>query len=164
MLHWWTRNPSRGLNKCLVYNMAALRATLWPRKINLASTPTQVKYLLTIPRRCFCCGLLIPSLYALHVCPGDFVFILDIRWAIFWERNCPLGFLLVVVWLSCRCFYCVLISLWYLGRKLLSNCIDSWPLPSFLLWCRCSHMLRISWFRSFDQIKRQKLFGIHTKE
>ena len=35
-------------------------------------------------------------------------------------------------WLWCRCFKCVLLSLWCLGRKVLGNCIDSWTLLSFL--------------------------------
>ena len=35
-----------------------------------------VKFLLTVPRQRFCCGLLFLSLYVLHVCPGE-IFILD---------------------------------------------------------------------------------------
>ena len=38
----------------------------------------------------------------------------------------------VDTWLWCRCFKCVLLSLWCLGRKVFGNCIDSSPLPSFL--------------------------------
>ena len=55
------------------------------------------------------------------------------RFANFGERNRPFDFLLVVFWLWCRCFKCVLLSLWCLGRKVLDNCIGSWSLPSFLL-------------------------------
>ena len=66
------------------------------------------------------------------VCPGEF-FILNSRLANFWERNCPFGFLFVVFWLWCRCFKYVLLSLWWLGRRVLGHCIDSWSLPSFLL-------------------------------
>ena len=38
-------------------------------------------------------------------------------WPISWERNCPFGFLLVVCWLWCRCFKCVLLSLWRFPSK-----------------------------------------------
>ena len=54
-------------------------------------------------------------------------------WPIVWERNRPFGFLLVVFWLWCRCFKCVLLSLWCLGRKVFGNYIDSWSFPSFLI-------------------------------
>ena len=37
-------------------------------------------------------------------------------WPIF-GKNCSLGFLLVVFWLWCRCFKCVLLSLWCLGTE-----------------------------------------------
>ena len=46
----------------------------------------------------------------LHVCSGDFFFILDSRFANFWERNCSFGFLLIVFLLWCRCFKCALLS------------------------------------------------------
>ena len=52
--------------------------------------------------------------------------ILNSRLANFWERNLPFVFLLVVFWLWCRCFKCVLLSLWYLGRKMFGNYIDYW--------------------------------------
>ena len=65
----------------------------------------------------------------LHVYPGKIV-ILDSLLAVL---DCPFGFLLVVFKLWCRCFKCVLLFLWCLGQTVLSNCIDSWLLPSFLL-------------------------------
>ena len=68
---------------------------------------------------------------SLHEFP-DKIFILDSSLANFWERNCPFGCLLVVFWLWCRCFKCVLLFVWWLGRKVLSNCIESWSLPFFL--------------------------------
>ena len=54
-----------------------------------------------------------------------FFFILDSCLANFWERNCPFGFLLVMFLLWCRCFKCVLLSLCFLGRTVLGNCIES---------------------------------------
>ena len=84
---------------------------------------------LTVHRRCFYCCLL--SLYVL-ACTSWWVFILDSRLANCWERDYPFGFLLVVFWLWCHCFKCVLLSLWCLGRKVSDNYIDSWSLPSFL--------------------------------
>ena len=36
MLHWWVRNPSRGLYKCLVYTKAKLWARAVPYKIDLS--------------------------------------------------------------------------------------------------------------------------------
>ena len=60
-------------------------------------------------------------------------------------KKLSFGFLLGVFWLWCRCFECVLLSLWCLGRKLLGNCIDSWSLPYFYSYCerlvRLTHSL-----------------------
>ena len=67
---------------------------------------------------------------SLHICPGEFL-ILHNRLANFWEGNCSFGFLLIVLWLWCRCFKCVLLSLWCLGQKVVGNCIDSWSQSSF---------------------------------
>ena len=70
------------------------------------------------------------------VCLGDFFFILDSHLAIFGERNCPFGFLLVVF-----LFLCGAVALsasffpfgvLYLSCLVLGNCIDSGSLPSFL--------------------------------
>ena len=102
---------------------------LWPRKFDLSShpLPRPQKYLFCWPFQggasavvfyfCHCVSL--------HVCPGG-IFILDSRLANLWERNCPFDFLLVVSWLLCRCFKCVLLSFWCLGRNVLGYCIDSW--------------------------------------
>ena len=96
-----------------------------------------VIFLLTVPRQCFSCGLLFMSLYAFACMSWWFFFFFFFFfwisvWPIFWERNCPFGFALVVFWSWCRCFKCILLSLWYLGWKVLGNCIDSWSLPFFL--------------------------------
>ena len=102
---------------------------LRPRKIDL-SPP--IIFLLTIQRRCFCCGLLFLSLYVLACMSWYFCFILDCLLGNFWERNYHFGFFLVVFWLWCRFFKCALLSPWCLGQKVLGNGIDSWLLPSFL--------------------------------
>ena len=60
---------------------------------------------------------------SLHVCLGIF-FVLDSRLATF-GKNRPFGFLLVVFWLWCRYFKCVLFPFGVLERKMLGNCIDS---------------------------------------
>ena len=132
------------MNKSLVYTTGELRARVWPRKIDLrppSSPLTKVIFLLTVPRLCFCCGLLyftllFLSLYIFALCMYGLVkFLIWIAiWPIFGKRNCPFDFLLVMFSLWCRCFKCVLLSLWCLGRNALGiNCIDSRSLPYFLL-------------------------------
>ena len=70
-------------------------------------------------------------------------FVLDSRLVIFGDRNCPFGFLLVVFWLWCRCFKCVLLSLWCLGRRELGNCIDScWERYGII----CKYSISVSQF------------------
>ena len=109
-----------------------------PRKIDLSSTPPlpqppiPVIFLLTIPRRCFCCGLLFLSLYV-FACMPWWTFILDNRFANLGKK---LSFWLSAFefWLWCRCFKCVIPFLCCFWRKVLGNCIGSWSSPSFLLW------------------------------
>ena len=67
--------------------------------------PPPQNFFLTAPRRSFCCGLLFLSLYTFACMSWWFVFILDSPLAIFWGRNCPFGYLLVVFWLWRRFFY-----------------------------------------------------------
>ena len=64
-------------------------------------------------------------------------------WPIFRERNCPFGILLVVFWLWCRCYKCVLLSLWFLGRNVLGYCIDSWSYLVAFLFMRMLRFYRI---------------------
>ena len=126
VLHWWVRKPFTRTEHILCIPRQNYGRGLWPCKIDLStpSHPTshQINILVYYFWHCM----------SLHVCPGNFFFILDSRLAIFWERNCPFGFLLVVFWLWCSCYKCVLLSLWCLGQKMLGNCIEYWSLPSFL--------------------------------
>ena len=69
-----------------------------------------------------CAGIMISSI------PSYFYWL-------FFDHNCPFNFLLVVFWLWCRSFKCVILSHHCLVRKVLGNCIDSWSLPSLLLAC-----------------------------
>ena len=69
--------------------------------------------------------VLVKFLFLIAVWPFFFFFFF---FFFFLERDCPFGFLLVVFWLWSRCFGCVLLSLWCLGRKVLGNCIDSWSI------------------------------------
>ena len=71
--------------------------------------------------------LLFLSLYV-FACMSWWIFILDSHLANYLEKKLSFAFLL---WLWCRSFTCVLLSLWCLGRKVLGNCIDSWSMPSF---------------------------------
>ena len=52
----------------------------------------------------------------LHVCRGE-IFISDTRLAIFWGENCSIGFLHVGFLVWCRCFKCILLSLWMEGVR-----------------------------------------------
>ena len=65
------------------------------RTQDLAPPTLAVIFLLTVPKRCFCSGLLFLSL-DVFVCMSLRIFILDSRLAIVWKKNCPFGFLLVV--------------------------------------------------------------------
>ena len=76
---------------------------------------------------CICMYVLVKCLFWIAV------------WPIFWERNCPFGFLLVVFWLWCQCLMCIFFSLCSLGRKVLGNCIDSLSFPSFLFNLFATH-------------------------
>ena len=135
-------NTSRGLNKCLVYATAELRMRFVATQNRFKApsphpTPPPVfaGFFFFFTDRSKAVFLLWCTI-SVNVCvlymSWCFLF-LDGRWANFGGRNCPFCFLLVVFLLWCRCFKCVLLSPWCLGRKVLGNCIDSWSLPSFLL-------------------------------
>ena len=75
-----------------------------------------VIFWLIVPKRCFCYGLLYLSLYV-FACMSWWNIFLDSRLAIFGGRNCSFGYLLVVFWLWCRYFKCVLLSFRFLGTE-----------------------------------------------
>ena len=83
----------------------------------------QVRFSLTVPRRCFCCGLLFLSLYVFACMSCWFFLSLIAIWPLVWDRNGPFGILFVVFWFWCRCFKCVLLSLWCFERKQVSICM-----------------------------------------
>ena len=123
---------------------------LWPLKIDLTSPPPLPlphsphppisNILLTVPRAYFCCCLLFLSLYV-FACISWWIFYFGLPFGhLFLERDCPFGSLLVVFWFSCRCFECVLFSLWCIGTDGVSKCIDSWSLLSFLFFFLKSHL------------------------
>ena len=58
-------------------------------------------------------------------------------------------------WLRCRCFKCVFLSLWCLGRKVLGNCIDSWLLHSFLFIRITTGTFWIAKDTKFDQADKR---------
>ena len=85
MLHWWVRNLSRGLNICLVYTKAELRARV-VAKLNRFKSPSKGFYWpfqggASAEVYFFCQGV------SLHVYPGDFCFILDSRLANFLRKE-----------------------------------------------------------------------------
>ena len=118
MLHWWEVLCAGWTNVLCILRQNWGRG-LWPHRVGLSAAdifywpfqgvaPAVVYY--------FC------HFMSLHVCLGEKI-ILDSRLANVWERNCPSGFLLVMVWLWCRCFKCVFFSPWCLGTEILGNCI-----------------------------------------
>ena len=60
---------------------------------------------------------------SLHVCLVDLFLFSIAVWPLVWDRNGPFGILFVVFWLWCRCFKCVLLSLWCLERKQVNICM-----------------------------------------
>ena len=88
--------------------------------------PSSKIFLLTVPRRRFYCGsfMLFSSCFCyayVHVC-------LLMPWGRLLGKGWPLGFPLwcLIVKLSLSC--------WYPVSGLVLDCIDSWSLPSFLLY------------------------------
>ena len=78
----------------VMYTTAELRARVWPGKIYLNPHPLLVKFLLTIPRQCFCCGLLFLSLYVFACISWcKFLFLIGV-WPIIGKETVLLAFCL----------------------------------------------------------------------
>ena len=88
--------------------------------------PSSKIFLLTVPRRCFFCG---PFMLFLSCFCYAFVRV----WLL---MNC--GHLLGKGWPLGSRLWCLIVKLslshWYPGSGVVLECIDSWSLPSFLLW------------------------------
>ena len=140
MLHWWVRNPSRALSKCsCVYHGKTKDEGYGHVKSIQVPPPPPLMFCWPFQGGTSAVVYYFCHYMYLHVCPSEML-ILDSRLASFWERNWPFGFLLVVFWLWCRCFRCVLLSIWCLVRKVLGNCINCiniWLLPSRLFIKNC---------------------------
>ena len=116
MLHWWVRNPSRGLNRCLVYTTAELRASVVATLSTPLPSPLQEEGFYWPFQDCFCSGLLF-LYFGLCMYVLVIFFILDSRLCVFFFfGSCPFGSLLVVFW-SCLCFKCVLFPFGVLGER-----------------------------------------------
>ena len=96
--------------------------------------PSSKIYLLTVPRWCFFCGSYI--LFLSDLCTFTyFCFCYD------FVRVClliPCGHLLWMGWPRDSRLWCIIVTLslshWYPGSGVVLDCIDTWYLPSFLLW------------------------------
>ena len=90
----------------------------------------------TVPRRCFFCGSLICYFCLVLVCFHARLFV-DFLWSPAWKG--------LISWLS---FVMSNLTLslfhWYPGSGVVLDCIDSWSLPSFLLFTQKCIFL---WFR-----------------
>ena len=64
MIHWWVRKPSRGPNNCMFWAMTEAEGEVgYP--YNRFKPPSIL--ILTVPRRCFCCGSLLLLVLAVRV-------------------------------------------------------------------------------------------------
>ena len=85
-------------------------------------------FLLTVPRGCFFCGsfMFFLSCFVMLSCTSDICLLM------------PCGHLLGKSWSFCSRLRCLIVKLslshWYHGSGVVLDCIDSWYLPSFLLY------------------------------
>ena len=70
-------------------------------------------------------------------------FVLDSHLATLWESNCPSGFLRMMFLLKSSYFMFVFFSLWCLWSEVWDTCIDSWSLPSLLLFNDDCHFISL---------------------
>ena len=127
IVHWWVRNPSRGLNKCLVFTTTDLRA-------RVVATYNRFKPQSDIFTDRSKAVLLLWFTISIIVRLSMYFLLNFLFWIAFWplllERNCPLDFLLVV-WL-----WSVTLSASFFPfgvlEQVFGNCIESWSLRSFL--------------------------------
>ena len=112
--------------------------------------PSSKIFLLTIPRQCFFCG--------------SFMLFLSCFCYAF-TRVCllmPCGHLLGKDWPLGSRLWCLIVKLslshWYLGSGVVLDCIDSWSLPSFLLY------LEVFWDPSSEEKPSWSLSDWFTEE
>ena len=129
--------------------------------------PSSKIFLLTVPRQCFFCGsfVLFLSCFVILSCTS-------VCWCLVitcWER----ADLLALVCDHCL-FVTMSLSHWYPGSGVVLYCIDSWSLPSFLLfnfdlydtqgelrgWRNGTYVL---WLMSFSKITLRCSLHLHAK-
>ena len=124
------------------------RQFLWNR-----FKPSSKICLLTVPRPCLFCG----SLFCYAFMPVCLLM--------------PCGHLLGKGWPLGSRLWCLIVTLslshWYPASGVVLDCIDSWSLPSFLLWCfKAGWFVNVYWriyLQEFEVLSLYHLYSLKTE-